>query len=133
MGPPESRAESPEASSPVRRSVLRLCDRLSLTVPDPDHTDENRFVTIGKSALGWLLVVVHMKKASEDIRSEYDFSRGVRGKYSLQFRRGANLVLLEPEVAEFFFDSAAVNDALKALIEIAKRGRKPRRRATKVS
>jgi hypothetical protein len=74
-----------------------------------------------------------MKKASEDIRSEYDFSRGVRGKYSLQFRRGANLVLLEPEVAEFFSDSAAVNDALKALIEIAKRGRKPKQRATKVS
>jgi len=46
---------------------LALADPLSLTVPDPDHTDENRFVTIGKSALGRLLVVVHTERV-ETIR-----------------------------------------------------------------
>ena len=64
---------------------------------------------------------------------EYDFSNGVRGKYAARFRKGTNVVVLEPEVAKFFSDSAAVNDALRVLIEIAKRSRKPKRRATKVS
>jgi len=74
-----------------------------------------------------------MKKTSEDMQPEYDFSRGVRGKYATQFRKGTNLVVLEPEIAKFFADSAAVNDALRALVEIAKRGKKPGRRASKAS
>jgi hypothetical protein len=74
-----------------------------------------------------------MKKATEDMLPEYDFSNGVRGKYAARFRKGTNVVVLEPEVAKFFSDSAAVNDALRVLIEIAKRSRKPNRRATKVS
>ena len=69
-----------------------------------------------------------MKKASEDMQPEYDFSRGVRGKYATQFRKGTNLVVLEPEIAKFFCDSASVNDALRVLVEIAKRRPKPRRR-----
>ena len=55
------------------------------------------------------------------MRSEYDFSKGVRGKYAQRFREGTNVVVLAPEVAEMFPDSAAVNDALKALVQIAKR------------
>jgi dsDNA-specific endonuclease/ATPase MutS2 len=74
-----------------------------------------------------------MKKASEDMQPEYDFSRGVRGKYAVRFRKGTNLVVLEPDIAEFFSDSAAVNDALRALVEIAKRSRKPSRRVGKAS
>jgi hypothetical protein len=77
--------------------------------------------------------IIRMKKASEDMQPEYDFSRGVRGKYAAQFRKGMTVVVLEPEVAEFFSDSAAVNDALRVLVEIAKRGKKPRRRASKAS
>jgi hypothetical protein len=50
------------------------------------------------------------------MRSEYDFSKGVRGKYAQRFREGTNVVVLAPEVAELFPDSAAVNDALKALV-----------------
>jgi hypothetical protein len=74
-----------------------------------------------------------MKKASEDMQPEYDFSRGVRGKYAAQFRKGTTMVVLEPEVAKFFADSAAVNDALRALVEIAKRGGKTKRRGSKAS
>ena len=55
------------------------------------------------------------------MRSEYDFSKGVRGKYAQRFQEGTNIVVLAPEVAEMFPDSAAVNDALKALVQIAKR------------
>jgi hypothetical protein len=55
------------------------------------------------------------------MRSEYDFSKGVRGKYAQRFREGTNIVILTPEVAEMFPDSAAVNDALMALVRIARR------------
>ena len=72
-----------------------------------------------------------MKKASEDMRPEYDFSGGVRGKYSARLRKGTNVIVLEPDVARFFSDSAAVNDALRVLVEIATRNRKPKRQATK--
>jgi len=58
------------------------------------------------------------------MRSEYDFSKGVRGKYAERFREGTNVVVLAPEVAEMFPDSAAVNDALRALVAIAKRTRR---------
>jgi uncharacterized DUF497 family protein len=34
-------------------------DMLSATIPDPQVTDEERFVTLGRSATGRLLVVVH--------------------------------------------------------------------------
>ena len=55
------------------------------------------------------------------MRSEYDFSKGVRGKYAQRFQKGTYIVVLAPEVAEMFPDSAAVNDALTALVQIAKR------------
>jgi hypothetical protein len=55
------------------------------------------------------------------MRAEYDFSNGVRGKYAKQFKLGTNMVMLQPEVAAVFPDSAAVNNALMALVEIAKR------------
>jgi hypothetical protein len=61
------------------------------------------------------------KRRGSPMRAEYDFSKGVRGKYAQRFREGTNVVVLAPEVAEMFPDSAAVNDALKALVEIAKR------------
>ena len=55
------------------------------------------------------------------MRPEYDFSGGVRGKYVERYRSGTNVVLLDPEIASAFPDSAAVNDALRALLAIAKR------------
>jgi len=60
------------------------------------------------------------------MRPEYDFSGGVRGKYVNQYRRGTNVVLLEPDVAKAFPDSKAVNDALRALLSIRTRARSPR-------
>ena len=49
---------------------------------------------------------------------EYDFSDGVRGKYVGRFEQGATVVVLDPDVAEVFTDSASVNTALRALAEI---------------
>ena len=55
---------------------------------------------------------------------EYDFSGGVRGKYAKRYAAGTNVVVLAPDVAAAFPDAASVNDALRALIRIASRGRK---------
>ena len=54
------------------------------------------------------------------MRAEYDFSSGVRGKHHDAYRQGTNLVLLEPDVAEVFKDSATVNSALRTLVKIAR-------------
>jgi hypothetical protein len=56
----------------------------------------------------------------DTMREEYDFSGGIRGKHSQAYRQGANLVLLEPDVAAIFKDAAAVNAALRMLAKIAK-------------
>jgi hypothetical protein len=56
----------------------------------------------------------------EEMREEYDFSGGIRGKYYKQYMEGTNVVLLEPDVAEIFRDSESVNQALRVLISIAK-------------
>jgi hypothetical protein len=65
-----------------------------------------------------------MKKAAKadgdpDMLAEYDFSQGVRGKYAERYAEGTNVVVLSPDVAEFFPDSEAVNAALRALVDIA--------------
>ena len=57
-------------------------------------------------------------KSATDVRPEYDFSRGVRGKYARRFAQGTNLVLLESDVARVFPSSEAVNKSLRALAGI---------------
>jgi hypothetical protein len=63
---------------------------------------------------------------ADEMRPEYDFRGGVRGKYAARYTEGTNLVLLDPDVARAFPD-AAVNDALRALVGIIERTRKPPR------
>jgi hypothetical protein len=70
-----------------------------------------------------------MKKASKvsraakrrrdgaEMRPEYDFSAGVRGKYAARFADGTNLVLLAPDVAAEFPTASAVNKALRQVIK----------------
>jgi hypothetical protein len=53
-----------------------------------------------------------------EMLEEYDFSGGVRGKYAARFADGANVVVLDPDVAKVFPDSESVNQALRALAEI---------------
>ncbi len=55
--------------------------------------------------------------SSDDLRPEYDFSGGVRGKYAQRFREGTNIVFLDPDVAAEFNYSQSVNDALRKLIK----------------
>ena len=56
----------------------------------------------------------------DDLVNEYDFSNGVRGKYAARYAAGSNIVVLSPDVAEVFRDSQSVNEALRALIKIAR-------------
>jgi ketosteroid isomerase-like protein len=64
------------------------------------------------------------KKTSRDeMRDEYvfDYSKAVRGKYVQRLmKEGANVVVLEPDVAKAFRGSAAVNDALRSLLQVSK-------------
>jgi hypothetical protein len=63
-----------------------------------------------------------VKKApAPDMLEEYDFSKGVRGKYAKRYAEGTNIVILAPDVAEFFPDSESVNTALRALVGVARR------------
>jgi hypothetical protein len=63
------------------------------------------------------------RQRRDGLRAEYDLSTlkgGVRGKYAVRYRAGTNLVLLSPDVAEFFPDEQSVNTALRTLIRVAK-------------
>ena len=59
------------------------------------------------------------KPDTDDMRPEYDFSGGVRGKHHQVYGEGTNIVLLDSEVARVFRDSDAVNRALRLLIDLA--------------
>ena len=53
-----------------------------------------------------------------DMLDEYDFSQGIRGKYTQRYNEGSNIVKLDDDVAEIFPDDKSVNDALRALAKI---------------
>lgn len=64
-----------------------------------------------------------VRKNAKDMRPEYDFGSmrgGVRGKYAKQYRAGSNLALLDPELAKAFPDDAAVNNALRTVLQITR-------------
>jgi hypothetical protein len=61
------------------------------------------------------------KEPDADMLEEYDFSNGVRGKYVDRFAKGANVIVLDPDVAEVFPDSESVNQALRALAVIIRK------------
>jgi hypothetical protein len=56
------------------------------------------------------------KVPNSDMLDEYDFSRGVRGKYARRYAEGVNVVLLEPDVAKAFPTAKAVNRSLRTLL-----------------
>lgn len=78
---------------------------------------------------------------NDEMRPEYDFRGGIRGKHARACRQGHTVrihktdgttivqhfkleegaVMLEPDVREYFPDSESVNKALRSLIELAPR------------
>lgn len=65
-----------------------------------------------------------VKPVEAELRAEYDFSRGIRGKYARRFHRGTNVVILEPDVAKVFPNTESVNSSLRALANIIRRQEK---------
>ncbi|MDQ6788388.1 MAG: hypothetical protein M3033_16410 [Acidobacteriota bacterium] len=75
-----------------------------------------------------------MNKKTEEIRAEYDFSKGVRGKHADAFRGGHETIvhksdgstvtretrpiILDADVQEYFSDAESVNQALRGLIAL---------------
>ncbi len=55
------------------------------------------------------------------MNENYNFSKGVRGKYAKQVAEGTNVVILDPEIAKLFPTSEAVNKALRKIIEDEKK------------
>lgn len=59
-----------------------------------------------------------------DMLEEYDFSKGIQGKYAKMYEEGTNIVVIEPDVAKVFPDHDSVNQALRSLAEIIGRQKK---------
>ena len=60
----------------------------------------------------------------KDMLEEYDFTKGVRGKYAKRYAEGTNVVVIESDIANIFPDHDSVNQALRSLAEIIKRQKK---------
>ena len=61
---------------------------------------------------------------NQEMLDEYNFSKGIRGKYGERYKKGTNVVVVDPDVAEYFSDSKAINDALRSIIPIIKQNAK---------
>jgi hypothetical protein len=57
----------------------------------------------------------------DTLRSEYDFSRAIRGATAARYAKGANLVVVDPELLDVFPDGVTVNEALRALAPVLRR------------
>lgn len=116
-------------------------DPVSLTIDDPDHSQGSidcfswrnalRETRRGRTPCGRrdrsassvldLRSVMNDEPTKKDddtdadleMRPQYDFSKGVRGKYTARYREGSNVVVLDPDVAALFKTSEAVNQALR--------------------
>lgn len=72
-------------------------------------------------------------KNSDDLRPEYrfDYSKAIRGKYYKRIlKEGANVVVLEPDVAKVFPDSASVNTALRVVVKAGQTAKRITRRSS---
>jgi hypothetical protein len=65
---------------------------------------------------------------ADTMRPEYDFSKAVRGVTAARYAQGTNVVLLDPDVAQLFPDSRAVNEALRTFARLARVRLRPRAR-----
>ena len=62
----------------------------------------------------------------DELEDEYDFSKGVRGKYVERLKNGSNVVVLEPDVASKLDSPQAVNPlrcAPSSLLDLAAHAR----------
>lgn len=73
------------------------------------------------------------KESMDELRPEYefDYSKAVRGKYYRRFlAEGANVVVLDADIAEAFQDSVSVNAALRSLLDLTNSTQRLTRRSS---
>ena len=64
-----------------------------------------------------------IESMNDDLRPEHDLTKlkgGVRGKYAKRVKAGTNLVLLSPDVAEYFPDEQSVNSIQRLIQSVDK-------------
>lgn len=96
------------------RNASAIIDRIAIVA----HTDREDRVRIINAREVPRQNDAYMKKTSDkpvddEMRPEYGLRGGVRGKYYERYQQGTNVVLLEPDIAKVFRDSATVNEALR--------------------
>jgi hypothetical protein len=69
----------------------------------------------------------------DTMRPEYDFSGAARGRTAARYAEGTNVVVVGHDVLDVFPDSAAVNEALRALAPVIRRQRKLRKKTQRVA
>jgi hypothetical protein len=69
-------------------------------------------------------------RSSDQMRPEYDFSKGVRGKHAARYAAGSNVVVLAPDVASQFQTADDVNETLRAVAKLVERRTNRRKRQT---
>lgn len=67
------------------------------------------------------------KTLSWEMRKEYDFSNARPNKYAKKYAEGTNIVVIEPDLVEFFPDSESVNVTLRTLVSIFPKTRSKRK------
>ncbi len=112
-------------------------DNLSLTILDPLHSEVELRIVVNcwlwftpsearifassvrdQRAGANQRVMKRRRQKYNEMLPEYDFSRGVRGKYVRRYAQGSNVVVLDPDVAKAFPNAEAVNSSLRSLAEI---------------
>jgi hypothetical protein len=68
------------------------------------------------------------KRETDDIAPEYDFSKGVRGKYAGRFASGSNVAVIDKDLVAIFPDSEAINRTLRLVAKLRELPTKPVRR-----
>ena len=61
---------------------------------------------------------LEMIENDPDLLSEYDFSKGIRGKYAAAYCEGCNIIALDPDLSDVFPDSDSVNHILRPIAEL---------------
>jgi hypothetical protein len=61
------------------------------------------------------------RESHNNMLPEYDFSKGVRGKYAKRYAEGSNVVVLSPDMAKVFPTSESVNEALRTLVLVGRK------------
>ena len=59
----------------------------------------------------------------KEMLDEYDFTQGIRGKYSKQYKQGANIIKLDEDVSKYFPNEKTVNEALRTIINLTHKNR----------